>query len=99
MPGIGFDKYLILILISKKMKKEKMSLKSIKNVLSRAEMKNIMAGSGKGNPVMTCTNTEANGSWWVTTFAFYNTLDEAQDEMDRLCGESNSCQDITCKFV
>jgi hypothetical protein len=30
------------------MKKERMSLKSIKNVLSRAEMKNIMAGSGSG---------------------------------------------------
>ncbi|MFI5139574.1 MAG: hypothetical protein ACHQIM_17270 [Sphingobacteriales bacterium] len=28
------------------MKTEKMSLKSIKNVLSRAEMKKIMAGSG-----------------------------------------------------
>jgi hypothetical protein len=30
------------------MKIEKMSLKSIKNVLSRSEMKNIMAGSGPG---------------------------------------------------
>ena len=30
------------------MKKEKLSLKSIKNVLSRAEMKTIMAGSGSG---------------------------------------------------
>ena len=28
------------------MKKEKLSLKSIKNVLSRGEMKKIMAGSG-----------------------------------------------------
>ncbi|HEY8782973.1 MAG TPA: hypothetical protein VIM16_15210 [Mucilaginibacter sp.] len=28
------------------MKKEKLSLSSIKNVLSRAEMKKIMAGSG-----------------------------------------------------
>ena len=30
------------------MKTEKLSLKSIKNVLSRAEMKKIMAGSGGG---------------------------------------------------
>jgi hypothetical protein len=49
MPGLGFGKYLIFILISKKMKKEKMSLKSVKNVLSRAEMKKIMAGSGSGS--------------------------------------------------
>lgn len=28
------------------MKKEKISLKAVKNVLSRAEMKKIMAGSG-----------------------------------------------------
>ncbi|MDP9047329.1 MAG: hypothetical protein M3N14_04280 [Bacteroidota bacterium] len=30
------------------MRTEKLSLKSIKNVLSRAEMKKIMAGSGPG---------------------------------------------------
>jgi hypothetical protein len=30
------------------MKKQRMSLNSIKNVLSRAEMRNIMAGSGGG---------------------------------------------------
>lgn len=32
------------------MKKEKLSLKGIKNVLSRSEMKKIMAGSGYGAP-------------------------------------------------
>jgi hypothetical protein len=31
------------------MKTEKLNLKSIKNVLSRAEMKNIMAGSGSSS--------------------------------------------------
>jgi hypothetical protein len=30
------------------MKKQKLSLGSVKNVLSRAEMRNIMAGSGGG---------------------------------------------------
>lgn len=30
------------------MKMQKLSLKGVKNVLSRAEMKNIMAGSGGG---------------------------------------------------
>jgi hypothetical protein len=32
------------------MKKEKLNLKSIKKVMSREEMKNIMAGSGNCNP-------------------------------------------------
>jgi hypothetical protein len=32
------------------MKTEKLSLKSIKNVLGRAELKKIMAGSGPGGP-------------------------------------------------
>ncbi|HVW12401.1 MAG TPA: hypothetical protein VHB54_01180 [Mucilaginibacter sp.] len=32
------------------MKKDKLSLKGIKNVLSRDEMKMIMAGSGSGGP-------------------------------------------------
>jgi len=38
------------------MKTEKMSLKGIKNVLSRAEMKKIMAGSGDGciGPGLAC---------------------------------------------
>jgi hypothetical protein len=38
------------------MKTEKMSFKNIKDVLSRAEMKMIMAGSGK-----TCTSCYAQG--------------------------------------
>lgn len=46
MPGRGTGKYSIK---TKKMKKEKLSLGSIKNVLSRAEMKKIMAGSGNCN--------------------------------------------------
>jgi hypothetical protein len=37
---------------SKKMKIERLSLQGIKNVLSRAELKKIMAGSGTGG----CTN-------------------------------------------
>jgi hypothetical protein len=31
------------------MKKQKLNLKSVKNALSRAEMRKIMAGSGCGN--------------------------------------------------
>jgi hypothetical protein len=38
------------------MKKEKMSLKSIKNLLNRTELKTIMAGSGGGNSGGGCTN-------------------------------------------
>jgi len=41
------------------MKTEKLSLKSIKNVLSRAEMKKIMAGSGGGN----CAGGNATCGW------------------------------------
>ncbi|MDB4903000.1 MAG: hypothetical protein JWQ63_2281 [Mucilaginibacter sp.] len=48
------------------MKTEKMSLKGIKNVLSRAEMKKIMAGSGgcgtNGNVCCQCT-----GNWGYPT--------------------------------
>ena len=43
MPGRGTGKYPIK---SNNMKTEKLDLKSIKNVLSRTEMKKIMAGSG-----------------------------------------------------
>jgi hypothetical protein len=45
LPERGYGKYLKLISI---METERLSLKSIKNVLSRAEMKKIMAGSGGG---------------------------------------------------
>jgi len=38
------------------MKKEKLTLKSIKNVLSRAEMKQIMAGSSSGLNCCWCNN-------------------------------------------
>lgn len=45
------------------MKKEKLSLKSIKNVLTREEMKKIMAGSGNcstsicnNDTIFCCTN-------------------------------------------
>lgn len=38
------------------MKKEKLSLKSIKNVLSRREMKQIMAGSSPGPNCCWCNN-------------------------------------------
>ena len=38
------------------MKTEKLSLKGIKNVLSRSEMKNIMAGSGSTSCSLVCTD-------------------------------------------
>ena len=38
------------------MKTEKLNLKGIKNVLSRAEMKKIMAGSGSGPNCCWCNN-------------------------------------------
>jgi hypothetical protein len=43
--GAEYGNFLNLIL--KKMKTKKLNLKSIKNVLSQAEMEKIMAGSGK----------------------------------------------------
>ena len=43
LPGRGFGKYHVNHSI---MKREKLSLGGIKNVLSRAELKKIMAGSG-----------------------------------------------------
>ena len=46
--GVVLVKQLKFIL--KIMKKEKLSFKGIKNVISRDELKNIMAGSGPGTP-------------------------------------------------
>ena len=43
------------------MKTKKMSLENIKGKLSRAEMKNIMAGSGGGNR---CCDTSAQCQTW-----------------------------------
>lgn len=49
-----------------------MSLKSIKNVLSKAEMKKIMAGSGSGNSYnYYCTATNSQGQQ-----VSYNTTDK-----------------------
>ena len=54
------------------MKTEKLSLKSIKNVLSRAEMKMIMAGSG------CCAHTAG----WTVSQCGYSSLSEAQAAAD-----------------
>jgi len=53
-----------------KMKKEKLNLKSIKNVLSRGEMKNIMAGSNPTCPdgMIPCTCTASYGSVFGCVF-------------------------------
>ena len=42
---------------------EKLSLKSIKNVLSRAEMKKIMAGSGGGCFNQICGRDDISGQY------------------------------------
>ena len=48
------------------MKKEKLSLKNIKNVLSKAEMKKIMAGSGGCGGV----NDHCGSGWGIVAEAY-----------------------------
>jgi hypothetical protein len=56
-------KQFFLTSIFKKMKTTKMSLASMQGKLSRAEMKNIMAGSGGANCSDSCTSdSDCNGS-------------------------------------
>lgn len=77
------------------MKTEKLNLKSIKNVLSRAEMKKIMAGSGGGGtggtdscpvntPVYSCYDASTGNVWTV----------------EWCCGPGpNYVGPVTCSFI
>jgi hypothetical protein len=65
------------------MKTEKLSLSSIKNVLSRAEMKMIMAGSGTYN----CQCEGTKGTWSGT----YSSQSAADASAAYNCRYGGSC--------
>ncbi len=71
----------------KKMQTQKMSLASIKGKLSRAEMKNIMAGSGSGNYLCWLTTSGPNYSNPTTTGYLYSA---------NACTGASSAANSTC---
>ncbi len=64
------------------MKTEKMSFKNIKDVLSRDEMKRIMAGSGRTYCQATCN--DGTGAWT----GYYSTYSQIGGALNSYCSGS-----------
>jgi 4-diphosphocytidyl-2C-methyl-D-erythritol kinase len=72
----------------KKMKTEKLSLSNMKNMLSRAEMKKIMAGSGTGAGCFAiCNQDTSDGN---------NVSDCSSGTVEQLCGSDLSNAVCVC---